>query len=301
MVEIGGGMRYGTGAFLVVAAGLLWSLMGLAMRHIDEAGTWTILFWRSFGMLPVLVVFVAWRSGGHPGAHLLKVGWAGIIGGASLVLAFSGAIFAIQSTTIANAVFLFAASPFFAALLGWTLLGEPVRLATRVAIGVAAVGLFVMVREGLAGGALAGNLAALMSALGFAAFTITLRWGKLEDMLPAVVIGAAFAMIVAAAVLLAQGQTILASAHDIGISMGIGACLVACGMVLYTMGSKVVPAAELTLLSMVEVLLAPVWVWAFLDETASANTFLGGAILLLAITGNALSGLRRGRGRSPVG
>jgi DME family drug/metabolite transporter len=80
----------------------------------------------------------------------------------------------------------------------------------------------------------------------------------------------------------------------------IGGSLVSGGMVLYTLGSRVVPAAELTLLSMVEVLLAPVWVWLFLRETASPATFLGGGILMLAIIGNALSGLR-GRAGAPLG
>lgn len=293
-------MRYATGATLVIIAGLLWSLTGLAMRHIDSAGIWAILFWRSLGMLPVLLGFIAWRSGGRPLAHLRRVGLAGCIGGASLVLAFSGSIIAIQTTTIANAVFLFAASPFFAAVLAWTLLREPVRFETRIAIAVAVVGMFVMVREGLSGGALVGNLAALISGFGFAAFTITLRWGKLEDMLPSVAIGAVLAALVAFGALAVQGGTVAAPVHDIVIAAMIGGCLVSGGMVLYTLGSRVVPAAELTLLSMVEVLLAPVWVWLFLRETASPATFLGGGILMLAIIGNALSGLR-GRAGAPLG
>ncbi len=73
----------------------------------------------------------------------------------------------------------------------------------------------------------------------------------------------------------------------------MGAGLLAMGMVLYTLGSRVLPAAELTLLSMLEVMLGPVWVWLFLNETATPATFLGGAILLGAIAGNALSGARR--------
>jgi drug/metabolite transporter (DMT)-like permease len=70
-------------------------------------------------------------------------------------------------------------------------------------------------------------------------------------------------------------------------------------MVLYTLGSRVVPAAELTLLSLVEVLLGPLWVWWLLGETASPATFAGGTILLAAIAGNALSGARRGAPASP--
>ena len=286
-------MTYARGVLLVVLAGLLWSFMGLAVRHIDTAGTWAILFWRSAGMVPVLMAFIAWRSGGHPLERLRRVGVAGVLGGLGLVFAFAGAIYALQATTVANAVFLFAASPFMAALLGWIILREPVRPATWAAIAVAGVGMFVMVRDGLAGGETAGNLAALLSAFGFATFTLTLRWGRLEDMMPAVVLGGLFSMAVAVIVLGVRAEVLAVPVRDIVISVAMGSGMLATGMALYTLGSRVVPAAELTLLSMVEVLLAPVWVWLVLGETASAGTFLGGGILLLAIAGNALSGLRR--------
>jgi DME family drug/metabolite transporter len=290
--KAGGSMTYARGVTLVIVAGLLWSFMGLAIRNI-EAGTWAILFWRSVGMVPVLLAFIAWRSGGRPLERLRRVGMAGVLGGLGLVFAFAGAIFALQATTVANAVFLFAASPFLAALMGWLVLKEPVRHATWVAIAVAGVGMFIMVRGGLAAGQAAGNIAALLSAAGFAAFTLTLRWGKLEDMMPAVVLGGIFSMIFAVVVLAQRGEVLAVPPRDIALSILMGAGLLATGMALYTLGSRVVPAAELTLLSMVEVLLAPVWVWLFLGETASAGTLLGGGILLLAIAGNALSGIRR--------
>ncbi|MDT8854194.1 DMT family transporter [Paracoccaceae bacterium Fryx2] len=286
-------MRYGTGVVLVVLAGVLWSAMGLAIRQITVAGTWEVLFWRSVGMVPVLFAYIAWASGGHPLRRLRKVGVAGVVGGLGLVFAFAGAIYAIQATTVANAVFLFAASPFLTAILGWFLLRERVRGATWAAIAVAGVGMFIMVREGLAAGAMAGNVAALLSALGFAAFTITLRWGRLEDMMPAVVLGGLFSMAVAAVVLQVQGGTLWVPLPDIGVAMAMGAVQLATGMALYTLGSRVIPAADLTLLSMVEVLLAPIWVWLLLGETATAATFVGGAILMAAVAGNALSGMRR--------
>lgn len=286
-------MKYTTGVVLVLCAGVLWSVMGLAIRQMEVASTWHILFWRSLGVLPVLLGFIAWRSGGKPWGRLCSVGLPGLLGGIGLIVAFAGAIFAIQSTTIANAVFLFAASPFLAAVLGWLLLGERVRPATWIAIAVAGAGMFIMVREGLAAGALSGNIAALLSALGFAIFTLALRWGKLSDMMPAVVIGALFSMLVALIVLWSQGSSVFVPLHDIAISIAMGMILLGFGMVLYTLGSTVVPAAELTLLSMTEVLLAPIWVWLLLSETASSGTFVGGAILMAAVAGNALSGIRR--------
>jgi drug/metabolite transporter (DMT)-like permease len=292
-------MTYRTGVTLVLVAGLLWSFMGLAIRQVEVAGTLAVLLWRSVGMVPVLFAWIAWHSGGHPLRQVRKVGLAGVIGGLGLVLAFAGSIFAFQATTIANAVFLFAAAPFFAAVLGWLVLREPVRRATWIAIGVACFGILVMVREGLSAGAMTGNLSALGSALGFAAFTITLRWGKLDDMMPAVMLGGIFSILLAAVILAARGETMWVPAHDIAVAMMMGALLLATGMVLYTLGSRAVPAAELTLLSMLEVMLAPVWVWLVMNETATPATFVGGAILLAAIAGNAFSGVRRGRRAAP--
>lgn len=291
---MGQAMQYATGVKLVLLAAVLWSLNGLLIRQIDQAGTWAVLFWRSAGMIPVLLAVIAWRSGGVL-APLIRVGWSGVIGGFGLVLAFGGAIFAFQATTVANAVFLFSASPFLAALLGWLILREPVRPATWGAIALAGVGMFVMVRDGLAGGAAAGNLAALVSALGFAGFTIALRWGRLADMLPAVVLGGAFSMLVAAGVLGVQGAPLWVPARDIGISLAMGAVVLAAGMALYTTGSRVLPAADLTLLSMAEVLLAPLWVFLALGETASPQMFVGGAILMAAVAINAVSGARHRR------
>ena len=285
-------MGYRKGVALVLVAAVLWSLMGLAIRQVETAGTWAVLFWRSAGMIPVLAVWVMLNRGAVLGP-IRRTGVAGVLGGLGLVAAFAGAIYAIQTTTIANAVLLFAASPFLAAILGRFLLGETVRRATWGAFAVALVGMAVMVGGGLSGGALTGNLAALLSATGFAVFTVTLRWGRLEDMMPAVILGGVLSMLAALAVSLATGAALLVPVQDIAVSMGMGAGLLALGMALYTLGSRVVPAAELTLLSMAEVLLAPVWVWLALGETASGSTLAGGALVLGAIAFNALSGMRR--------
>ena len=286
-------MRYGSGMVLVVLAGILWSSQGLIFRQIDSAGTWAVLFWRSIGMVPVLLAFLIWRAGGSPLPAIRAVGLAGVLGGIGLVGAFGGAIYSIQATTIANAVFLFAASPFLTALIGWAVLGERVRPETWAAMGVAMAGIFVMVRDGLEGGALAGNVAALLSALGFAVFTVSLRWRGLADTLPSVLLGGIFSIAVGALVAGQLGQPLAVPVPDALWSMAMGAGTLSGGMVLYTLGSRVVPAAELALLSNIEVMLAPLWVWLFLNETASAATFMGGAILLVAVTMNGLSGARR--------
>ena len=286
-------LTYRRGVVLVLLAGVCWSIMGLGVRLMEAANVWQILFYRSCALAPLLFVLMAVRSKGTPVAVIRRAGLAGVIGGLALVAAFSGGIYAIQTTTVANALFLFASAPFFAALLGRVILGESVRSATWIAMAVATLGIVVMVAEGIALGHLIGNSAAIFSALGFAVFTVALRWRKLEDMLPAVFLAGVFAIIVSAAMSFAADFSLAVSAHDLAIALFLGFFQLGLGLTLYTFGSKAVPAAELALLSMTEVVLGSLWVWIFLGEKVAPLTLLGGAILLGAIAGNAITGARR--------
>lgn len=290
-------MRYKTGVGMVLAAGLLWSFQALIIRQIEDAGPWAVLAWRSAAMVPVLLACLARAERGSPLPALRQAGLAGILGGVALVVAMGGTILAFQTTTIANAAFLLAASPFLAAVLGRLILGEAVASRTWAAIALALVGIFLMVREGLAAGALVGNLAALLAALGFAAFTVSLRWRRVANSLPSTILGAGFAVVAGALATVQLGQPLMIPAADLMWCVLMGVVTMSGGMVLYTLGSRVVPSAELTLLSNTEVLLAPVWVWLIMGETASANTLVGGAVVLAAILFNAFAGVRR---RVPV-
>lgn len=283
-------MKYATGAALIMVAGLLWSAQGLLIRNIHDSGPWSVLFWRSVGMLPVLLIWLSKGSASGLVSAMALAGMAGPVGGLGLVLAFSGAIFSMQSTTIANAVLLFSVSPFFAAILGVVLLREKVSVLTWFSMALAVAGVMVMVGGAVGGGGMTGNVAALISAFGFGAFTVALRWGKLANMLPAVVYGGIFSMITGAVVALQLGQPLSPSLHDAAVADIMGTVTLSGGMFLYTHGSKVVPAAQATLFSLVEVLLAPVWVWLVLGETFSVGTALGGAVLLAAVLINAFGG-----------
>lgn len=287
------GLSYVGGVMLVLLAGVFWSSMGIGIRLIEEANVWQILLYRSTALAAFLFVVISFRSGHRPFVAIRKAGIAAAIGGVGLVIAFAGGIYALQSTSVANAMFLFAAAPFVAAFFGWIILREKVRQATWIAMLVALVGIAIMVINGISAGRLAGNLSALLSASGFAMFTIALRWGKLEDMMPAVFLAGVFAIVTSALVCWLKAYSFTIPANDVGVSLALGVFQVGLGLTVFTIGSKVVPAAELALLSMTEVLLAPLWVWLFMGETADVYTLAGGAVLMLAIAGNALSGLRR--------
>lgn len=278
---------------LVFLAGVLWSTVGLGIRLIEDALVWQILFYRSVSMSALLYVVIRLRTGRDPVMLARRMGWPGLIGGLSLVGAYTGGIYSVQNTSVANAMMLFASAPLMAAVLGRVILREHVRPATWVAIAVAAAGIAVMVWDKSTGAALRGNLAAVGSAMGFASFTITLRWGKATEMMPAVFLSGLFAILIMGVICLSMGLSLALSPRDGGIALGMGVFQVGAGLILYTIGSRTVPAAELTLLSLAEVVLGPVWVWLALGETATPNTLIGGAVLLLAIAGNALSGARR--------
>lgn len=275
------------------AAGVLWSTVGLGIRLIEEASVWQILLYRSMAMSLFLYVVIRLRSKESPFAQLRRTGFPAVIAGLALVAAYSGGIYAIQNTSVANAMLLFATAPFMTALLGWIVLREPVRGATWIAILVALVGIAIMVADKSGDVALKGSLSALGSALGFAVFTVALRWGRTAEMLPSVLLSGLFGVIITLVICLAQGLSVALSVNDGGVAMGMGVFQVGAGLILYTIGSRSLPAAELTLLSLAEVLLGPVWVWLFLGETTTLNTLIGGAVLLAAIVGNALSGQRR--------
>tara|TARA_B100000676_G_C17871379_1_gene728815 strand:+ start:19 stop:906 length:888 start_codon:yes stop_codon:yes gene_type:complete len=286
-------INYLSGVLLVLAAGICWSSMGLGIRHIEVANVWQILFFRSLALTPLLLLVLSLRALGNPLPIIKRAGFAGVIGGISLVFAFSGGILSIQTTSVANAMFLFAAAPFFAAVLGWLILNEQVRKATWICMGSALVGIFIMVWDGISIGRIIGNVAALISALGFAVFTISLRWKKLEDKLPTVFLAGLFAIIISWVICQIKGYGLDIPKRDIWISLALGVFQVGAGLILYTLGSKALPSAELALLSMTEVVFGPLWVWLFIGETAGAYTLLGGIILLISIASNALSGLRK--------
>ncbi len=286
-------LSYRNGVVLVLFAGVLWSTVGLGIRLIENAEVWQILLYRSCSLSPFLFLILWVRSGGRPFERIRQAGGPGVIAGVSLVAAYAGGIIALQATSVANAMLLFASAPFFTAILGWLVLREPVRRATYVAIAVAIAGIAIMVSDDRSEGAMAGNLAALASAFGFAVFTVALRWGKTSDMMPSVFLSGLFAIVITGTVCLLKGLPLVLSVNDGSIALVMGVFQVGAGLVLYTLGSKAVPAAELTLLSMAEVLLGPIWVWLFIGETAGFYTLIGGAVLLAAIVGNALSGLRR--------
>ena len=211
-----------------------------------------------------------------------------LYGGTALFFAYSGGIYSIQHTSVANAMLLFGSAPIMTAILASLFIKERIGISTALSIGAAFIGILIMVIQENSGNSLKGNLAALASAFAFSLFTINLRYQKNIEMLPCIFMSGLVGIMLTSIIIYYDGSGVNLPQGDVTIAICMGVFQVGSGLVLYTIGSKSVPATQLTILAMGEVLLGPVWVWVFLGEVVSLSTFIGGSILLCAITYNAL-------------
>lgn len=280
---------YRNGAIMVIMCGLLWSTAGIGVRYISEASGWHIVFFRSVGLILTILIVMAWRNKGNLVTPLKRTNKLSLLAGIFLGASFFGNIFALLYTSVANVVFLLSSSPFIAALLGWLILGERVKKRTWAAIALTSVGVSVMVGHALSGDGIIGMAFALMMAISYAAFSVIMRRGKDNDMLPAALIGGLFSMLVATVAI----DDFAISWADLGICLALGFFQMGLALVLFIYGSKHVPAAELTLLTMLEVILSPIWVWFLFNEHPGNYTLIGGSIIMLGVLVQAISTSRR--------
>ena len=285
---------------LVLMAGIFWSLSGLVYRWIEVATAWQVLFYRSLSLFCFIALWLVVRYRGRLIGVFQSAGRLSVLGGLCLSISFSGYILALDQTSVANALFILAAAPFFAALLGRVLLSEHIGWTTSLAMGMAALGLAVMAGNELAIGRGLGELFALAAALGLAGLTITLRMRRSTDMLPAILFASLFATLFALTGMLWDGDSLILTPKDLSLSVSLGVFQVGLGFMLYTAGSRHLPAVELTLLSLTEVIVGPILAWLGADEVPSTTTLAGGALILLAIVTLAVLGQRHQPAKTPL-
>ena len=259
------------GILLAISAGVVWSTIGLSIKSIEQANAFEILFYRSIfisvfigTLLHFFFRFDFW--------DLFKNWVSYLIGGTSLFFAYIGGIYALLSTSAANALLLFACAPIFTAILSPILLKEAISIKTLLSIFIAFLGVFIMIWNDFGGGYWKGNLSAVISAIGFSFFTINLRLNKHLQMLPSVFSSGIIASCVALLIILLADYSFGLISKDFIIIFILGVFQVGGGLVLYTVGSKYVPATQLTILMLGEVFLGPVWVWIFMGEEVLLNT-----------------------------
>ena len=272
---------------IVLLAGLLWSFGPLVVRYMDQPGEspWQYIFARGLTIFIVLNLYLYFEEGKNFLKNYLKVGISGLIGGCGLGIAMITFIYSITNTSAAVTLLCLAAMPFFTALLGFLFLNEKISLNVWIAIGIATIGIIIIALGNTEKSSLIGLIFGMTSSIGFSIFSVTLRWRKETPKFTTVAVAGLFCVIVSLTFIAITKSQILSTSYN-GAMFSLHGTIVCLGLILYSIGSRAIPAAELTLLSLTEVIGGIFWVWLPLfgiNEVPSANTIIGGFFLFMSI------------------
>ena len=272
---------------VVLIAGIFWSFGPLVVRHIDNAQLipWQYLFFRGSVIFLVINIYLFFAEGQNFLGNYKKIGLSGLIGGVSLGIANISFILSITTTTAAITMMMLATQPFVAAILAYIFLKEKISKTTLIAIIIASGGIIFMSYDSQGEGSLFGLINGLLSSLGFAGFTVSLRWRKKTPKFTTVAVAGVFCAGVAILVLIVNDDSIFISAKNSSLS-ALHGFLVCTGLILFSIKSRYLPATDLTLLSLTEVLGGIFWVWLpifGINEVPTVNTLIGGGIITSAI------------------
>jgi len=272
---------------IVLIAGIFWSFGALVVRFIEDARSvpWQYLFFRGSTIFLLINFYLFLKEGKSFISNYKKIGVSGILGGISLGTAMMCFIWSITHTSAAVTLLMLAAMPFMTAILGYFLLKEKVSNITMVSIIVAGIGVSFMALNSQQIGTLFGLVVGLLSALGFSFFSISLRWRKETPKFTTVAVAGLFCVIFSFFILIFNDDNFFTTFRNSSLS-ALHGTLVCSGMILYSIGSRYLPAADLTLLSLTEVLGGIFWVWLpifGINEVPTTNTIIGGSIIPFAL------------------
>ena len=272
---------------IVLIAGILWSFGPYVVRNIDQPETipWQYLFTRGLVIFFLLNIYLFLEEGIGFYKNYFKVGLSGLIGGFGLGIAMIAFIWSITNTTAAVTLLCLAAMPFITALLGFLFLKEKISLTVWISIIVATFGILIMAYGNTEENTLPGLIFGLISALGFSIFSVSLRWRKETPKFTTVAIAGLFCFLISSIILSKNGADFLSTGKNEALFATHGT-LVCLGLILYSIGSKNIPAADLTLLSLTEVIGGIFWVWLpwlGINEIPSTNTIIGGFFIFIAL------------------
>ena len=272
---------------VVLLAGLIWSFGPLVVRYMNEPNlvTWQYIFARGLTIFLVINLYLFFEEGKDFYKNYFKIGISGLIGGTGLGIAMITFIYSITNTSAAITLLCLAAMPFFTALLGFLFLKERISINVWVSIIIATFGLVIIALGNIEKGSLLGLIFGIVSSIGFSVFSVSLRWNKETPKFTTVAFAGLLCFVIATIVILTNDMVFLSSSYN-GALFSLHGTLVCMGLVLYSIGSKAIPAAELTLLSLTEVIGGIFWVWVPLlgiNEIPSTNTIIGGFFLFMSI------------------
>jgi drug/metabolite transporter (DMT)-like permease len=264
------------GRVYVALAAVAWSLAGLLQRGLS-VNIPTQLAGRAFFAVIATFAFVGFTERRNTALAFRAIGRVGLVIAALMAVATGAFIVALNYTSVANVLFLQALAPILAALLA-SAFGEKVERRTWAAMAIAVVGVAVMIGgPGHPGGV--GLSLALTVSVAFAILIVLTRHHRDVSMAPASCLSQLIVLVLAAP--FAAPETIGGKDLLLLVAMGFGPLGV--GLVCLTIGGRLVPAAEVALITLLEIVLGPLWVWLALSEQPGTATIVGGVVVLAAV------------------
>ena len=272
---------------IVLIAGLFWSFGPLVIRYVDqpELFPWQYLFARGLIIFIILNFYLYLNEGTRFVQNYLRIGLSGIIGSVGLASAMMSFIWSITHTSVAITLLCLAAMPLITALLGFIFLKEKISINTWISIVVAAIGIYIMAMNDQKIDNTTGLVFGLTSAFGFSIFSISLRWRKETPQFTTVSLAGLICALFSFYIIIQSNSSLFSSSKN-EMLFSLHGTLVCIGLILYSIGSKHLPAAELTLLSLTEVIGGIFWVWLPLfgiNEVPSTNTIIGGFLIFISL------------------
>ncbi|EDZ60125.1 integral membrane protein DUF6 [Candidatus Pelagibacter sp. HTCC7211] len=273
---------------VVLFAGLIWSFGPLVVRYMNDPQLipWQYIFGRGSTIFILLNLYLFFEEGKDFYKNYFKMGISGLIGGSGLGIAMICFMFSITNTSAAITLLCLAAMPFFTALLAFLFLREKITLNVWISIIIATIGISIMAIGTDNQNTMVGFIFGITSSVGFSIFSVSLRWRKETPKFTTTAFAGFFCVIFASIMILTNDLVFFSSSYNSAL-FSLHGTLVCLGLILYSIGSKAIPAAELTLLSLTEVIGGIFWVWLPLfgiNEIPSTNTIIGGFFLFISLT-----------------
>ena len=265
------------GQLAILVAAVAWSTAGLAQRELDASPATQVLGRAVFAAIALFALVVVMERRGTVAAFR-SMGRSGLAMAVFLAISSGTFLLALNHTTVANVLFMQAAAPMMAALLGWALLSERIDGRTWAALVLAGAGVVLMAAGSFDAGAAAVGLPFLMTA-SFAAVIVIARHRRDVSMMPATCASQVL-VVVACLPFVAPGS---ASESDWAILAALGVGQMGLGLAFLTIGARLIPPAQVAVISLLEVVLGPLWVWLAYEERPSFATFLGGLVVVAAV------------------
>ena len=281
---------------MVAGAAIVWSTGGLIVRHV-EADAWTIVFWRGIFASLILLLYMGIRDGRNMLASFRNLGW----GGLGVAICFGSAstsfVIALQHTSVATILFLQSAAPLVAGVLAWLWLGERMTLIKAAAMLLALVGVAITVSDQDASGDFLGIALSLVIMIAFALATVLVRRFSHVRMTPATCLSSLWLVLIGGTL----GSPASVDDTELALLFLFGACQLGIGFILFTTGARLIPAGEAILLSLLESILAPIWVWIWptLHEYPGDRALIGGALVIAAVIWNTISEMGQAKRIAP--